>query len=82
MQTFFRLSIYKGLILLMWLCFPVFLIIAKIKKNHKTKKILEEWDMEESTVEPISDWQSTVTDISDVLHIDTQHTEKNKPEGD
>ena len=47
LKNFFRLNIYKGLVLMTWMCFPIFLIIAKIKKNHKTRKILAEWEMEE-----------------------------------
>jgi len=52
-QNLFRLNLYKGILLLTWLAFPILLIIAKIKKNQKTKRLLEEWDIEHISGETI-----------------------------
>jgi hypothetical protein len=44
---FFKVSIYKGILLLSWLFFPALLIIAKIRKDKQTKQILDEWEKED-----------------------------------
>ena len=48
LQVFFKMNVYKGLILLTWLSFPIFLIIARIKKNRRTREILAQWEIEEA----------------------------------
>ena len=47
MNNFFKTHFYIGIMLLTWSLFPIFLIIAKIKQNRRTKKLLEKWDIEE-----------------------------------
>lgn len=46
MAVFFRMSLYKGIILCSWLIFPILLLIARIRKEVKTRKLLKEWDKE------------------------------------
>ena len=46
-KAFLKINIYKGIILFTWLSFPIILIIAKFKKNHKTRKLLERWEIDE-----------------------------------
>ena len=51
LKDIYKLNVYKAIIMLSWLSFPIILIIAKIKKNHKTKKLLEQWEIEEQIEE-------------------------------
>ena len=45
----FKMNIYAAFMLLSWSLFPIFLIIAKIKQNRKTRQQVDEWDDEEFT---------------------------------
>lgn len=45
-SRFFYFNIYFGVLSLMWIMFPVFLIIANVKKSIKNKKIIETWSLE------------------------------------
>ena len=78
LQLFFRLNVYKGMLLLAWICFPVFLIIAKFQKNRKTRKILEEWEAESSCA---TGAQLSETTVSDDSEQDIYQIEKIKSEG-
>jgi len=46
MDTFFKTNLYIGIMVLTWLLFPTFLIIAKIKQNSKAKELLKQWESE------------------------------------
>jgi len=50
MNTFFKRNLYLGIMMLTWLLFPIFLIIAKIKQNKKAKELLEKWEAEDMEV--------------------------------
>jgi hypothetical protein len=47
-NNFFQINIYVGIMALTWSLFPVFLIIAHIKKSKKTRELLAQWDAEEN----------------------------------
>ena len=47
MNNFFKTHFYIGIMLLTWSLFPIFLIIAKIKQNRRTKRLLQKWEIEE-----------------------------------
>jgi hypothetical protein len=47
LNTFFKLSIYKTILLSSWIIFPILLIIAKFRQDYKTKQLLKEWEQEE-----------------------------------
>ncbi|MCL2065011.1 MAG: hypothetical protein FWG98_11680 [Candidatus Cloacimonetes bacterium] len=78
LQTFFRLNIYKGVILLTWLCFPIFLIIARIKKNRKTKELLAQWEIEDAL--SLESSLSTETQSADNLNIRSVDFHQNNKE--
>ena len=46
-NNFFKTHFYIGIMLLTWSLFPIFLIIAKIKQNRRTKRLLQKWEIEE-----------------------------------
>ena len=49
-NNFLKTNFYIGIMLLTWSLFPLFLIIAKIKQNRRTKRLLQKWEIEEQLV--------------------------------